>query len=148
MSEFGNISQVPENANTNCVGPTSQLAGKSDGCNGCPNQSSCSSGAAKEEAIAATKGVVDRLAAVKHKILVLSGKGGVGKSTFSAQLAFALAQRGLQVGLLDVDICGPSIPRMVFLLTQLLSSFMVLFTSLDWKVMKFIKVHPGGRLFT
>ena len=53
---------------------------------------------------------------VKHKILVLSGKGGVGKSTFSAQLAFALAQQGKQVGLLDVDICGPSIPRMLGLM--------------------------------
>lgn len=44
----------------------------------------------------------------KHIILVLSGKGGVGKSTFSAQLAFAFAARGLHVGLLDIDICGPS----------------------------------------
>ncbi|XP_047336047.1 cytosolic Fe-S cluster assembly factor NBP35-like [Impatiens glandulifera] len=50
---------------------------------------------------------------VKHKILVLSGKGGVGKSTFSAQLAFALAAMDFQVGLLDIDICGPSIPKML-----------------------------------
>ena len=53
------------------------------------------------------------MATVKHKILVLSGKGGVGKSTFSAQLAFALATMDLQVGLLDIDICGPSIPKML-----------------------------------
>lgn len=44
----------------------------------------------------------------KHIILVLSGKGGVGKSTFSSQLAFALAARDFEVGLLDIDICGPS----------------------------------------
>ncbi|KAK8967907.1 Cytosolic Fe-S cluster assembly factor NBP35 [Platanthera guangdongensis] len=50
---------------------------------------------------------------VKHKILVLSGKGGVGKSTFSAQLSFALANKDYQVGLLDIDICGPSIPKML-----------------------------------
>ena len=50
---------------------------------------------------------------VKHKLLVLSGKGGVGKSTFSAQLAFSLAAKGLKVGLLDIDICGPSIPLML-----------------------------------
>lgn len=46
-------------------------------------------------------------------MLVLSGKGGVGKSTVSAQLAFALAARGLEVGLLDIDICGPSMPKML-----------------------------------
>lgn len=55
---------------------------------------------------------------MKHKILVLSGKGGVGKSTVSAQLAFALANQGKQVGLLDIDICGPSIPTMLGLVGQ------------------------------
>jgi Mrp family chromosome partitioning ATPase len=57
--------------------------------------------------------IAERMATVKHKILVMSGKGGVGKSTFSAQLAFALAARDFQVGLLDIDICGPSIPKML-----------------------------------
>ena len=45
--------------------------------------------------------------------MVLSGKGGVGKSTVSSQLAFSLASQGFQVGILDIDICGPSIPRMM-----------------------------------
>ncbi|CAL9131857.1 unnamed protein product [Musa textilis] len=57
--------------------------------------------------------IAERMAAIKHKILVLSGKGGVGKSTFSAQLSFALAEMDCQVGLLDIDICGPSIPKML-----------------------------------
>jgi Mrp family chromosome partitioning ATPase len=57
--------------------------------------------------------IAERLSGIKHKILVLSGKGGVGKSTFSAQLAFALAAAGKEVGLMDVDICGPSIPKML-----------------------------------
>ena len=48
---------------------------------------------------------------IKHKILVLSGKGGVGKSSLSTQLAFYLSSQGLEVGLLDLDLCGPSIPK-------------------------------------
>ena len=50
---------------------------------------------------------------VKHVILVLSGKGGVGKSTVSTNLATALAAHGRQVGLLDLDIHGPNIPKML-----------------------------------
>ena len=49
----------------------------------------------------------------KRKVVVLSGKGGVGKSTVATQLALSLADRGLRVGLLDLDICGPSIPHML-----------------------------------
>ncbi|KAL9703094.1 hypothetical protein quinque_006612 [Culex quinquefasciatus] len=47
---------------------------------------------------------------IKHIILVLSGKGGVGKSTVSTQLALTLAESGHKVGLLDIDLCGPSVP--------------------------------------
>jgi len=54
-----------------------------------------------------------RMNDIKHKILVLSGKGGVGKSTVASQLALMLVKAGKQVGLLDVDLCGPSIPRLV-----------------------------------
>ena len=68
--------------------------------------------------IAALAIVSANLSSVKHTILVLSGKGGVGKSTFSAQLAFTLAAHGRSVGLLDIDICGPSIPRMLGLVDQ------------------------------
>jgi ATP-binding protein involved in chromosome partitioning len=55
----------------------------------------------------------DPLASVKHVILVMSGKGGVGKSTTATNLALALSRRGYQTGLLDADIYGPSIPTML-----------------------------------
>ncbi|GLV32939.1 uncharacterized protein CBL_08999 [Carabus blaptoides fortunei] len=53
------------------------------------------------------------LTGVKHVILVLSGKGGVGKSTVSTQLALTLKENGFKVGLLDVDLCGPSVPYLL-----------------------------------
>ena len=53
------------------------------------------------------------LSHIKHKILVMSGKGGVGKSSVAAYLAVMLAGRGFKVGLMDVDLHGPSIPRML-----------------------------------
>jgi Mrp family chromosome partitioning ATPase len=54
-----------------------------------------------------------RMCSIKHKILVLSGKGGVGKSTVAANLAASLSKSGKKVGILDVDIHGPSIPKML-----------------------------------
>lgn len=53
------------------------------------------------------------LCRIKHTIFVLSGKGGVGKSTVAANLALALAEEGYQIGLLDIDLHGPSIPTML-----------------------------------
>jgi len=54
-----------------------------------------------------------RMERIGRKILVLSGKGGVGKSTVAANLAMSLAQAGKTVGLLDVDLHGPSIPKIL-----------------------------------
>jgi Mrp family chromosome partitioning ATPase len=54
-----------------------------------------------------------RLSQIRQKVLVLSGKGGVGKSTVAANLAMSLALAGCKVGLLDIDIHGPSIPKLL-----------------------------------
>ncbi|EPS65090.1 hypothetical protein M569_09688, partial [Genlisea aurea] len=104
-------SEIPENANEHCPGPQSESAGKSEACSGCPNQEACATAPKGPDPDLVT--IVERMAAVKHKILVLSGKGGVGKSTLAAQLSFALAAMDFTVGLLDIDICGPSIPKML-----------------------------------
>ena len=56
---------------------------------------------------------MDNLSGIKNVVVVLSGKGGVGKSTLSVQIAYGLKQAGKTVGILDVDLCGPSIPRML-----------------------------------
>jgi len=57
--------------------------------------------------------IAETLAKIKNRLLVFSGKGGVGKSTVSANLALALAKKGLKVGLLDVDIHGPNLAKML-----------------------------------
>src|SRR5574341_971615 len=60
-----------------------------------------------------TKQRQDLIPQVKNIIPVASGKGGVGKSTVSANLAVALVQMGAKVGLMDADVYGPSIPRIM-----------------------------------
>jgi ATP-binding protein involved in chromosome partitioning len=54
-----------------------------------------------------------KLMRIKHKLMVMSGKGGVGKSSVAAYLSLTLAKQGYKVGLLDVDLHGPSIPKML-----------------------------------
>lgn len=96
--------------NEECVGPNSEMAGKAASCAGCPNAAICAS---------APKGpdpdldvIRERMSHIRFKILVLSGKGGVGKSTMTKELGFAIGAKGLRVGLVDTDICGPSLPRL------------------------------------
>jgi ATP-binding protein involved in chromosome partitioning len=65
------------------------------------------------EQFAERQALQERLCRIKHKILVLSGKGGVGKSTVAVNIAVALASQGKKVGLLDIDIHGPNVPKML-----------------------------------
>ncbi|MCE5199830.1 MAG: Mrp/NBP35 family ATP-binding protein [Armatimonadota bacterium] len=88
-------------------------------CEGCESKSTCSgtcpSSEETIEQVLEKMAMDEQLRKIKHKIIVLSGKGGVGKSTVSANLAVSLALAGKKVGLLDVDIHGPSIPRLLHL---------------------------------
>ena len=57
--------------------------------------------------------IMKRLATVKHRIAIVSGKGGVGKSTIAASLAVSLSMMGYKVGVLDADVSGPNIPHLL-----------------------------------
>ncbi|KYR01820.1 nucleotide binding protein 1-like protein [Tieghemostelium lacteum] len=93
-----------------CPSSTPQ-AGKESICSGCPGQGVCQSQGT--EVSDEKKSIEIRMKPIKHKILVMSGKGGVGKSTVSSLLAYALASKSQKVSILDVDICGPSIPLLM-----------------------------------
>jgi len=96
-----------------CPDDASEI-GKASGCEGCPGRVYClsqSTHGVRADPILRTLHV--RMRAIKHKILVLSGKGGVGKSTVATQLAMSLASRGHRVAMLDLDICGPSVPKLL-----------------------------------
>eukprot|EP00906_Rhabdomonas_costata_P022310 RCo032236 len=110
------MADVPSDAPSHCPGTESADAGRASACQGCPNQALCMS---------APKGpdpdlpfIKERMSVIRHKVLVLSGKGGVGKSTLTKELGLALGQLKYQVGLIDADICGPSLPRLVGVLRE------------------------------
>ncbi|PRP88932.1 nucleotide binding protein 1-like protein [Planoprotostelium fungivorum] len=92
-----------------CPSNTDQQ-GRGTICQGCPGQETCKSGTGVQPDAAK---IALRMNPISHKILVLSGKGGVGKSTVATQLSLALSRRGKKVGILDVDICGPSVPQIM-----------------------------------
>jgi len=77
-------------------------------CGGGPSQAQAEAHLAQQE-----NAIKSSLGKIKHKLLVMSGKGGVGKSTVSTNLAVGLAKRGFKVGLMDVDLHGPDICRML-----------------------------------
>jgi len=97
-----------------------KVDGPSD-CQGC-DSATCASKKRhqdeSEEEFQQRQALAAKMCRIGHKLLVLSGKGGVGKSTVAANLAAALARAGKRVGLLDIDVHGPSIPRLMGVETQ------------------------------
>ena len=96
----------------------------SDACKTCPSKSDESQGSCGSAKITKTMqdlGLKSTLSKIKRKILVMSGKGGVGKSTVATNVAMGLASRGYQVGLIDVDLHGPDICRMLNLKEKLMT---------------------------
>lgn len=83
---------------------------KNTTCETCNESSSCSQ---QEKEVHAQERLESKLSHIKHRIMVMSGKGGVGKSTVSTNLAVSLSIDGFDVGLLDTDIHGPNIPKML-----------------------------------
>lgn len=81
----------------------------SDACGSCPSASSCTTGSCPSTQPEKTK--AQQASTIKHVIAVMSGKGGVGKSSVTSMLAVSLMRQGFKVGILDADITGPSIPR-------------------------------------
>lgn len=79
-------------------------------CESCEISPKCSTVTKKEHE---HKRLQEKLFHIRRKIMVMSGKGGVGKSTVATNLAVALALRGYQVGILDADLHGPDVPRML-----------------------------------
>lgn len=113
-----NPPSIPHDAPEHCPGVESEQAGKADACAGCANQEICASDKPKGPDPALPL-IRDRMSSIKRKILVLSGKGGVGKSTFTAQLGWAFsADEETQTGIMDIDICGPSIPTILGLTNE------------------------------
>ena len=59
------------------------------------------------------KNLKETLSKIKHKFLIMSGKGGVGKTSVAVNLSIALGEKGYKVGIMDVDLHGPDVPRML-----------------------------------
>ena len=97
-------------------GSSKESRGTQATCDACGDKD-CSASKRKkdesEEEFKERRQLQSRLCRIRHKVVVLSGKGGVGKSTVAVNLAAALMLSGKRVGLLDVDIHGPSIPTML-----------------------------------
>ncbi|OPZ84997.1 MAG: Septum site-determining protein MinD [bacterium ADurb.Bin429] len=85
-------------------------------CSSCRSPQACDTCVEREETLEEALARIEhdeRLRRIRHTIIIMSGKGGVGKSTLAVNFAMSLAMAGRRVGLLDIDLHGPSIPTML-----------------------------------
>jgi Mrp family chromosome partitioning ATPase len=80
----------------------------------------CKSSAQKQKQSDQDAALQDSLSKIKNIYIVMSGKGGVGKTSVSVNIAMALAKKGFKVGIMDVDIHGPDVPRMLGIQEEML----------------------------
>ncbi len=102
---------VKEHTNSNSNSDHRMIRMTQSKCESCAQKSSCKD--KDNEGLKGRDCAIERMNRVKYKILIASGKGGVGKSTVSVNLARALKIMGYNVGLLDADITGPNIPKLL-----------------------------------
>jgi len=109
MEEMNQMMEEKNIEVESCPDEKSQF-GSGKQCKSCPGQTTCISFSTQVDPD--EWALITRMKVIKHKFIVMSGKGGVGKSTFAAQFAMGLAKRGKKVAVLDLDVCGPSLPRL------------------------------------
>jgi len=93
-----------------------------------------------------TQGIEQAMGQIKNRVVVFSGKGGVGKTTVAVNLAYALTKRGKRVGLLDADITGPNVPQMVGIteVAQTEAGRMIPHVAQGIKVISLASIVPAG----
>ena len=91
--------------------------------------------------------IIENVSKIKHRIAVFSGKGGVGKTTVSVNLAYCLQTKGFSIGILDADITGPNIPKMLGIDGELtmLDSQMIPFEKYGVKMISMASLLKGGQ---
>ncbi|KAL7677047.1 hypothetical protein ACOME3_003295 [Neoechinorhynchus agilis] len=93
--------------------PSAGLPGQAAACEGCPSRQQCASAQSNNDP-AKLRRIKDTISAWQNRIMVMSGKGGVGKSTIATLLALGLStDESHSVGIIDGDLCGPNIPQLL-----------------------------------
>lgn len=82
-------------------------------CSSCPSKTQEGAGGIDDKLVKQNTAIANTLSRIRYKLFVMSGKGGVGKSSVTVNLAAVLANMGFKVGIMDVDIHGPSVPAML-----------------------------------